>query len=172
MSSVGIGERRAVHADLVGAGVDRRRGVRLGPDAAADGQRNEQLGRHRADRGLERAASFDRRGDVEDDHLVDPFGVVAPRERRRIARVREASKLTPLTTQPLRTSRQAISRLDSMRSAFRRRDEVAQDAETGVARTSPGWNCTPKTWSRLDGGGERGAVCRTSPPHSGVTGAA
>ena len=47
---VGILQRRAVQADLVGAGVDDRRGVVLGADAAADRERDEQVARHLADR--------------------------------------------------------------------------------------------------------------------------
>src|SRR3989338_11445223 len=38
-----IGQRRRVHADLVRSGLDRRRGVRLGVNAATDGERNEEL---------------------------------------------------------------------------------------------------------------------------------
>ena len=42
---IGIGERRGVQADFVGAGIDHRRGVVFGADAAADGERDEQLAR-------------------------------------------------------------------------------------------------------------------------------
>ena len=85
MISAGSRERRGVEADLVGARLDRRRRVGLGADAAADGERNEQLARDGADRVGQRAPRFDRRGDVEDDELVDPLGVVAARQLRRIA---------------------------------------------------------------------------------------
>ena len=46
-SASGFVSARAVQAHLVGARIDRRRRVGLGPDAAADGQRNEQLARRR-----------------------------------------------------------------------------------------------------------------------------
>ena len=39
---------------------------------------------------------LDRRGDVEDDELVDPFGVVAPRQRGGIAGVGEILELHAL----------------------------------------------------------------------------
>ena len=80
-----VGERGGVDADLVGAGVDRRRRVRLGADAAADRERDEQARRHFANRRLERSSSFDGGGDVEDHQLVDALGVVAFRQLRRIA---------------------------------------------------------------------------------------
>src|SRR5204863_6865387 len=46
--------------------------------------------------------------------------------------VRSPSKFTPLTTQPLRTSRQAMSRFESI-SASRHPNEVAQNAKPGFA---------------------------------------
>ena len=81
-----IGERRGVQADLVCAGVDGRGRVGLGADAAADRERDEQLPRDPRDRVRQRAPRFDRRGNVENDQLVDPVGVIAPRQLRRIAR--------------------------------------------------------------------------------------
>ena len=96
MTQCRIVERGAVERDLVGAGVERRLGVLLGPDAAADGERNEELGRDAADGLGERAAVLDRRGDVEDHQLVDPFDVVASRQRRRIAGRREILELHAL----------------------------------------------------------------------------
>ena len=83
--SAGFDERRGVQADLVGAGLDGRRRVGFRPDAAADGERDEQLARDGANRVGQRAALLERRGDVEDDELVDAFAVVAPRQLGRIA---------------------------------------------------------------------------------------
>src|ERR1035437_817473 len=75
----GVGERRRVEADLVGARVDGRRGVIFTVDAASYRKRNEQLGGDASDGVGARAARLDRRRDVEDDELVDPLRVVASR---------------------------------------------------------------------------------------------
>jgi len=64
-----------VQADLVGAGLDGRRRVGFGSDAAADSQRDEQLAGHGPNGVGQRAACFQRRGDVEDHELVDALGV-------------------------------------------------------------------------------------------------
>ena len=68
---------------LSAPGVDRRRRIVFGADAAADGQREEDLARDGADRARERLAAFERGRDVEDDDLVDAFDVVAPRQLAR-----------------------------------------------------------------------------------------
>ena len=61
--------------------------VRMPPPTASG---MNSSARHVPNRVGQRAALLDRRGDVEDDELVDPFGVVAARQRRRIAGGREA----------------------------------------------------------------------------------
>ena len=114
-----VGQRGRVDADLVGAGVDCRRGIRLGADAAADGERDEEPRGHFADRRLERAPSFDGGRDVEDHQLVDALGVVALGELRGIAGAAQPFELMPLTTEPSRTSRQAMMRLDSIVQTMR-----------------------------------------------------
>ena len=87
MISAGSAERRAVHAHLVRARIDGRGGVRFGPNAATDCHgMNSSLAIPRGSSSPMRAA-LDRRGDVEDDNLVDAFAVVARRERRRITRL-------------------------------------------------------------------------------------
>jgi hypothetical protein len=53
--------------------------------SATDGERDEQALRDGADRVEQRAAAFDRRGDVEHRQLVDALLVVARRELGRIA---------------------------------------------------------------------------------------
>jgi len=80
-----IPEGGCIEADLVGPGVDRRRGRALVADAAADGQRQKDLVRDRADRPGQRLAAFERGGDVEDHHFIDPLDVVASRELRGVA---------------------------------------------------------------------------------------
>src|SRR3989441_2004000 len=78
-------ERCRVQADFVGARLHRRCRVGFRPDSTADRKRDEQLARDRANRAGERAPRFERRRDVEDDQLVDPFDVVTTRELRGIA---------------------------------------------------------------------------------------
>ena len=56
--------------------------VRMPPPTASG---NEELARDGADGVGQRPALLERRGDVEDDELVDAFEVVAPRQLRRIA---------------------------------------------------------------------------------------
>jgi hypothetical protein len=60
-------------------------GVRFRADAAAHGQRNEQLARNGTDGVGQRTSRFDRRRDVEDHQLVDSLGVVTARQLRGIA---------------------------------------------------------------------------------------
>ena len=163
----GVGERRGVQAHLVGAGLDGGRGVGLGADAAADGERNEQLARDAADRVGQRAPPLERRRDVEDDELVDAFGVVAARQLRRIA-----GRAEPLE----------VHALDDLAVA----DVEARDDPLGehyvslmklrrICRpTSPdfsGWNWTPLTWPRwtMAANGSPCSVIATVSPVTGAT---
>ena len=68
-----------------------------------------------------------------------------------------ASKLTPLTTQPLRTSRHAISRFDSIVQDRASGREIAQDAKARVAGFF-GVELDAENVVRLDRGGKLGAV--------------
>ena len=54
---LGVAQRRGVQADLVRAGVNGRRGIVLGPDAAADRQRQKDLARDGVDRARQRLAA-------------------------------------------------------------------------------------------------------------------
>ena len=92
----GIGQRRAVQADLVRARVDHGAGVVHRSNAAADGERNEDAARDFADRVEQRAAALERRRDVEDGQLVDALAVVARRQLRRIAGVAQAEEVDAL----------------------------------------------------------------------------
>ena len=97
----GIGQRGRVQADFLGSSVDGRRRIFLRPDAAADRQRNEDALRHGRDGCGERAPPLDRRGDVEDDDLVDPFLVIAFGELRRIAGVAQPLEIDALDDLPV-----------------------------------------------------------------------
>ena len=99
--SAGSCQRGGVQADFLGARVDRRRRIVFRADAAADRQRNEDALRHGRDGCGERAPAFDRRGDVEDDDLVDPFLVVALGELRRIAGVAQPFEIDAFDDLPV-----------------------------------------------------------------------
>src|SRR5205085_5181611 len=59
-------------------------------------ERQEDAMRHRADRVAQRAPGLERRGDVEDDDLVDALDVVAFRELPGIAGVAQLLELNAL----------------------------------------------------------------------------
>src|SRR5205085_9843657 len=103
--------------DFIGARVDGRRRVRFRVDAAADGERNEQLARDRANGVRKRAPAFERRRDVEDDELVDPFSVVTARELRRIARGAESLEVDALDDL-------SIAHVETGDDAFREHDST------------------------------------------------
>ena len=63
-----------------------RRGI-FGADPTAYRQRQEDFVRNCGDCPGQRLSALERGGDVEDNDLVDPLDVVAPRQRRRIAGV-------------------------------------------------------------------------------------
>ena len=84
-------ERRGVDRDLVRSRLEHRGGVGDGADPAADGERDRDL---LGDRGGDldrRAASVERRGDVEEDELVGAR-VGVRRSRARRGRRRRASR--------------------------------------------------------------------------------
>jgi hypothetical protein len=94
-------ERGGVDADLVCPSVDCCCSVRLGSNAATDGERDEQLRRDLTDRRRQRPSSLDRRGDVENHELVDPFDVVACGELRRIAGVAQPFEVDAFDDRPV-----------------------------------------------------------------------
>src|SRR5439155_20036663 len=62
---------------LIRPRLDGRGCIVFRPDAAADGQWQKDAVRDRADRVRKRLPALERRRDIEDDDLVDPFDVVA-----------------------------------------------------------------------------------------------
>ena len=104
-----------VDADLLGPGLDQPRGVFQRADAAADGERHEDLLGHAAHHVEHDVPALVAGADVEEDQLVGP---VLPRSGGRPRPGSPASrrlrKLTPLTTRPRSTSRQGMMRLVSM----------------------------------------------------------
>ena len=87
-----VGDGRRVERDLVGAGAQHVAHLVDGPDAAADGQRDERPPRRPLDDVEERAAALGRGGDVEEDELVGALGRVALGELGRIALVDEVDE--------------------------------------------------------------------------------
>ena len=131
-----VGQSRTVEADLVSPSVDRCRGIIRASNAAADGERDEQLTRDRADRVCECTAALERRRDVEDHELVDPFDVVTPGEGRGISGVTKSLELHAL-------DHGAIADIEAGDDSFgehsgsgvRRRDgdEVREHLDAGLA---------------------------------------
>ena len=78
--SAGSSSGRRIDAHLVGASLERRDGIVAAADPAADGQRDEDLARDRADGVAEGPPPFNRRRDVQHDDLVRAFVVIASRE--------------------------------------------------------------------------------------------
>ena len=157
-----VAQRRAVDADFVRARLDRRLRVVERSDPAADGERNEDLSRDGANRVGERAAAFNRRGDVEHHQLVDPFGVVAGRERRGIARFAqpfEVHAFDDRAVADVQTGDQTLGEHVSAPRSRRRRSSPAFEARpcpifrdgTGCRRRGPA-RPRPRTarraWSR------------------------
>ena len=107
-----------------------------------------------------------RRGDVEDDQLVDALGVVAPRERGRLAGVRESFELHALddaAVADVEAGDQALGTHDHLEiwkfgnlEIFTKERRMRRPASPDFS----GWNCTPKTPSVLDGRREPDAVLR------------
>ena len=81
---------------LSAPGIDRRSRIVFRPDAAADRQRNEDPLGHCGDRVGQRPPALERRGDVEDDDLVDALLVVSRRELGRIAGIPQALEVDAL----------------------------------------------------------------------------
>ena len=77
-------------------GIYRRCRIIFFPDTAADGQRQKNSMRDRADGPSERLPAFQRRGDIEDDDLVDAFDVVALRQLRGISGMTQLLELNTL----------------------------------------------------------------------------
>ena len=73
---------RAAATQDVGARLAGGLCVLLAPAAAADTAREENLSRHGSDGFGQCLPTLDRRGDVEDHHLVDSFPVVSPSKGR------------------------------------------------------------------------------------------
>ena len=73
-----------------------RRGVLQGADAAADGERHEDLLRDAADHVEHDVAAFVAGADVEEDQLVGPLLLVAARDLDRIAGVAQVQEVDAL----------------------------------------------------------------------------
>ena len=81
-----------VDADLLGPGLDQPGGVVEGADAAADGERHEDLLRHAADHVEQDGPAFVAGADVEEDEFVGALLLVAPGDLDRIAGVAQVAR--------------------------------------------------------------------------------
>ncbi len=84
---VGVLDGGRVDADLLGPGLDEPGGVVQGADAAADGERHEDLLGHPADHVFEDRPAFVAGGDVKENQFVGPLFLVTARDLDRIAGV-------------------------------------------------------------------------------------
>ena len=123
-----------------------------------------------ADRPRQRLPAFERGGDVEHHHFVDPFDVVAAGELRRVAGVPQLLELDALDHLPVA---HVHARDDAFGQHLAR--QIRQESCGGSAGpASPdfsGWNCTPNTWSRSTAAANDSA-CVVDATQSAVTGAA
>ena len=93
---LGARQRGGVDRDLVGAGVEHGLSVVRRTDAAADHERDEDVVGGPPRQLDDRLTTLVRGGDVEEDQLVRPLGVVAGRELDRVAGVAQADEVGPL----------------------------------------------------------------------------
>lgn len=93
---LGVGDRRAVDADLVGAGIEQALYIGDLAHAAAHCQGNEDLRGHLLDDGQDEVAPVAGGGDVEEGELVGALLVVAARDLDRIARIGEVDEVHAL----------------------------------------------------------------------------
>src|SRR5262249_50484463 len=88
--------RSGVDADLFGAGLDEARRVVEGADAAADGERHEQLFRDAADHVEQDRAALVAGADVEENELVGAVLLVAARDLDGVAGVAQLQEVDAL----------------------------------------------------------------------------
>ena len=93
---LGAGDGGGVHADLVGAGAQQPVDVVDGANAAADGERDEDLLGGARDHVVGRGPVSAAGGDVEEDELVGALGVVAAGQLDRVAGVAQVGEVDAL----------------------------------------------------------------------------
>jgi hypothetical protein len=121
---------------------DRRGGVLFGSDTTADGQWKKDLPRDGVDGSRERLAALERRGDVENDDLVDPLNVVPLRELAWIAGVTQLLELHALDHLPVTHVHAGDDALGQhARVTSRKLRMICRP----VSLDFSGWNCTPNT---------------------------
>ena len=92
----GIGERRGIHRDFVGAGIEDSCGILQRSNAAAHGERNKQLPGGPADDVEQSGAVLVGGGNIQQHNLVRSAAGVAQRQLGGIARISQAGKLHAL----------------------------------------------------------------------------
>src|SRR5690606_36391688 len=89
----GVGDGRAVHGDLVGAGIEQALYIGYLAHASAHGQGDKDLAGHRLDDGQDQVALVAGGGDVQEGELVGALFVVALRDRDRIAGIDQIDEI-------------------------------------------------------------------------------
>src|SRR6185369_9768913 len=175
----GVAQCRGVEADLVGPGVDRRRGIIFLANAAANRQRQKNSMCDRADGPGERLPAFKRCRDIQNDDLVDAFDVVPLRQLRGIAGMAQLLKLDALddlTITNIHARDDAFGQhsastwgaaADRWRATSRKLRMICNPASLDFS----GWNCTPKTLPRSTTAANV-SPCVVAATQASVTGAA
>src|SRR5262249_39568988 len=145
----------------------------FGSNPATNRQRQEDLARDGVNRARHRLTLLDRRGDVQNHHLVDAFDVVAARQLTGIAGVAELLELNAfhdLAIANIQTRDDAFGQhqpCPPARAISRKLRRICNPASLDFS----GWNCTPKMLSRSTAAANVFA-CVVAAMHSDVTGAA
>ena len=142
--SARIGDRRGIERDLVRAGSQHVAHLVDASDAAADGERDERASGRPLDDVEERAASFGRGGDVEEDELVGALGSVAFGQFGRVALIGEVDEpgaLDDAAVGDVETRDHAPAKHQAART---RSTKLASNRRPSRPLRS-GWNCTPSS---------------------------
>ena len=100
MDQLRVVDRRGVHADLVGTGVEQPAHVLDHAHAAADGKRDEHLFSHLFDHVQDDVAIVGAGGDVEEGDLVCTLLVVAAGDLHRVAGIAQLDEIDALDHAP------------------------------------------------------------------------
>ena len=146
-------------ATLSAPGPQQRARIVEPGDAAADGERDRQLGRRPLDQLEDRPATLERRGDVEEDELVGTELRVARRELDRLTHLAQIDEVDALDDAAAGDVEAGDHALLDHASAF-------SSSRAPARALRSGWNWTPATAAVLDRGDDR---CRRGPPTATTT---
>src|SRR5439155_24898687 len=91
-----VADGRRVYADLFRTRLNQPRRVLYGADAAADGERHEQLLRHAADDVEQNVPSFVAGANIQENEFVGPVGFVTAGDLHRVAGVAQLEEVGAL----------------------------------------------------------------------------